>query len=153
MFRYEHTCIGLTQRLTESSDGKNSGPSSANMWDRPNQREHGSAYGSMSHQKTEYIQILRVVYHQPPATVATTPGGGGAGSALSGSVVPTGSKLYYKTFTPAALRRVPVPGASAAGGGLADDGDPTECTYEDLRQLEDKINAWLSYTGDLSLLT
>ena len=114
------------------------------MWDRPNHREHGSAYGSISHQKTEYIQILRVVYHHPPAAVASSPVGGGP---APGSVTPTGSKLYYKTFVPAALRRVPVPGPLASGGGQPDDGDSAECTYEDLRQLEDKINAWISYTG------
>jgi hypothetical protein len=115
------------------------------MWDRPNHREHGSAYGSMSHQRTDYVQILRVVYHQPPSSAAVTPGGGSGVSSPGGAA--TGSKLFYKTFTPSPLRRVPIPGGLGSGGGQADEGESAECTYEDLRQLEDKINAWLSYTG------
>ena len=119
----------------EGSDSKDSGsPGAGNMWDRPNHREHGSAYGSMSHQRTDYIQILRVVYHQPPSTT-------------SSSASAHGSKLSYKTFTPLPLRRVPMPGVPGSGSGQSDDTEPVECTYEDLRQLEDKINAWLSYTG------
>jgi hypothetical protein len=120
------------------------------MWDRPNHREHGSAYGSMSHQRTDYVQILRIVYHQPPSPTAASPGSGGASGAGSpaGGGAATGSKLYYKSFTPSPLRRVPVPGVSGSGSGQADDGEVPEATYEDLRQLEDKINAWLSYTGE-----
>jgi hypothetical protein len=131
-------CEGCLVR-SEANAGKDTAQSISKCLERPAYSEHGSAYGSISHQKTEYNQILRIVYHQPPVhnpmPTATEANQGGAGPRLS-----------YKSFSPAALRRPALPGL-ALSGGQAVEAEPVETTYEDLRQLEDKINAWLSYTG------
>jgi len=119
---------GLFVKVKKDTD------SQSTLWDRCNHKEHGSAYGSLSHQKTEYFQVLRVVYHQPAA-----PAGSGGGAAGGAEQLP--KKLYYKVFTPLQLKRaVNIP---------TEDQDPLpmEGLFEDLRQLEEKTNAWLSYSG------
>lgn len=110
--------------------------SQSTLWDRCNYKEHGSAYGSLGHQKTEYFQVLRIVYHQ-----VVSPAGGGSGAAGgAGEVIP--KKLFYKVFTPLQLRR-----ALSLPSEEAEPPVPLDGHFEDLRQLEDKANAWLSYSG------
>lgn len=80
--------------------------------------------------------MLRIVYHQ-----AVSPGGGSGATGGPGDAVP--KKIFYKVFTPSQLRR--------AVNVASDEQEPIplEGLFEDLRQLEDKINAWLSYSGEL----
>lgn len=133
---------GLFVKVKKDSEGGQS--SMTTLWDRCTHREHASAYGNLTHQRTDYTQILRVVYYNQSPSSSTTP----AGSNATNKPVP-GSKLYYKSFTPCALRRVQLPGSGSGSGGGGDDADsgPLEATYEDLRQIEDRINAWIAYSG------
>ena len=110
------------------------------LWDRCTRCEHGSAYGSISGQKTEYFQILRIVYYQPSTS---SPSLGGSDFFGDG-----GKKFFYKFFAPSPLKR-PTMGTA----GEDQESVSAENIYEDLRQLEDKINSWIVFSGLLPRTT
>ena len=78
----------------------------------------------MGHTRTEYIQILRVVYtHHKERPETATP-----------------KMMFHKHFAPIRIRK----GMETQSG---DDAEPLEYLFEDLRHLEQKINAWLSFSS------
>ena len=96
----------------------------SNFFERVSFKEHGSAYGSMGHTRTEYIQILRIVYMQQQEQLETA----------------TPKMMFHKHFSPVRVRK----GMETQSG---DDAEPLEYLFEDLRHVEQKINAWLSYSS------
>lgn len=130
-------CAYIILLFTAAADNVDS---QSTLWDRCNYKEHGSAYGSLGHQKTEYFQVLRIVYHQ-----VVSPAGGAGAAGGAGEVIP--KKLFYKVFTPLQLRR-----ALSLPSEEVEPLVPLDGHFEDLRQLEDKANAWLSYSGEYVLL-
>ncbi len=106
------------------------------LFDRCYFKEHNSAYGSVGHNRTEYIQVLRVVYTRSSVQHGAKPEPGTS----------VQKKMYYKGFTPIKIRR----GIETSSG---DDTEPLEYLYEDLRHLEAKVNAWLAYTGKRPLIS
>jgi len=84
-------------------------------------------------------QILRVVYHQPPTGASPSNGSASSTQSEAGSGP---KKLYYKSFSPSVLKR-----AVASGSEDQDQSPPADGLYEDLRQLEEKTNAWLAFSG------
>ena len=96
------------------------------LWDRLSYKEHASAYGSISASgKTEYIQIIRIVHSQPATKEELA--------------VASARKMAYKTFTPARLKK---PGSGGEPEELS------EASYEDLRMVEEKVNAWMEFSGE-----
>ena len=105
------------------------------LWDKCTHCQHGCAYGSLSNQKTEYLQILRLVFYKSNLTNHNL---------VAGEVgADVGKKMYYKFFSPGLMKR------AYLGGQSTDDQDNfgAEGLYEDLKQLEDKINAWITFSG------
>lgn len=99
----------------------------SSLYDRCFFKEHNSAYGSLSHTRTDYLQVLRMVFHHPPGS----PGG-------KKPEVPVPIKFRYKQFAPSKLKK---------SEPYADDAEPLEAVYEDLRHLEEKINAWITVSN------
>ncbi|ESO07099.1 hypothetical protein HELRODRAFT_170398 [Helobdella robusta] len=105
------------------------------LWDKCTHCQHGSAYGSISNQRTEYLQILRLVFYKTNITNQNL--------VASEAAVEVGKKMYYKFFSPGPMKRAFISGL----GSDDQDNLGTENLYEDLKQLEDKINAWINFSG------
>ena len=103
------------------SDGQEAG-----VYDRCFYKEHGSAHGSLSSNKTEYLQTLRVVYAQPVTK-----------EQIADS---SPKKLFYRSFVPCRLKKP---------SGIADDKEElSESSYEDMRMTEERVNSWLHFSGE-----
>ena len=85
----------------------------------------------MHSRATEYLQIIRVVY----ISHISSPCPGYARRARDVS------KLSVKVFSPVRLRR---------SQSVSSEEDITEACFEDLTQLQDRVNGWLLETGQLT---
>ena len=99
------------------------------LWDRCTYKEHGSAQGSLANQKTEYLQVLRIFYHQPVLRVEQ----GKEAEQI---------KMFYKNFSPTKLRK---PGAFVEEKDK--ESDLSESSFEDMRMVEERLNSWLHFSG------
>merc|ERR550532_2741727 len=85
----------------------------ATLYERCYHREHGSSYGSMGHTKTEYVQVMRVVFCTPVQQVKAKD-------------EEPARKMYYKSFTPVRIKKVlPLTPSS-------EEQEPMENNFEDL---------------------
>ena len=93
-------------------------------------KEHGSAYSSLHSHATEYLQVVRVVHCAAAASPPHTPK-----SRDSSSQDVT---LGFKVFSPQRLKRAM---------SVSSEEDIAEAGYEDLTQLQTRVNDWLRHSG------
>ena len=96
-------------------------------------KEHGSAYSSLHSHATEYLQVVRVV-HCAAASGATSPPHTPKSRDSSSQDVTLG----FKVFSPQRLKRTL---------SVSSEEDIAEAGYEDLTQLQTRVNDWLRHSG------
>ena len=97
-------------------------------------KEHGSAYSSLHSHATEYLQIIRVVHCSSRTGSPPSPRSRDSSKDV---------RLTVKVFSPNRLPRA---------GSISSEDDVAEAGYEDLTQLQTRVNDWLRQTGQSGVL-
>lgn len=102
-------------------------------------KEHGSAYSSMHSRSTEYLQIIRLVHSNRDIAASSITGDHSAVADSPSNRRQGERKLSYKVFSAARIQR---------STSVSSEDDVTEASYEDLTQLQERVNDWLLQSGD-----